>query len=33
MQARARAETVAAVVEMLRGSAARATDGVPEFAQ
>ncbi len=33
MQARARAETVAAVVEMLRSSAARATDGVPEFAQ
>jgi hypothetical protein len=33
MQMRAREETVAAVVEMLRCSAARPTDSVPEFAQ
>ncbi len=33
MQARARKETVGAVLEMLRGSAAMATESVPEFAQ
>jgi dienelactone hydrolase len=33
MQSRAREETVGAVVEMLRGSAARLTGGVPESAQ
>jgi pimeloyl-ACP methyl ester carboxylesterase len=33
MQLRAREETVGAVVEMLRGSAARPTDSVPDFAQ
>ncbi len=33
MQSRAREETVGAVVEMLRGSAARPTDGVPQSAQ
>jgi len=32
MQTRAREETVDAVVEMLHNSAARLTDGVPEFA-
>jgi dienelactone hydrolase len=32
MQSRAREETVSAAVEMLRSSAVRSTDGVPEFA-
>ena len=32
MQSRAREETVSAVLEMLRGSATRPMDGVPEFA-
>jgi hypothetical protein len=32
MQSRAREETVSAVLEMLRSSATRPMDGVPEFA-